>query len=278
VVVATEQSVRSLEESQRILQQRVEVGKAAEVNLFRINTRLANVRQELIKVQNALEVAHSLLNTLIGLPDITQRMKLAGELEYQAVSPDFQQSLESALQRNPRYQALKKEEEMQTFRVRIARAELYPQVRLKTTYLGATGAKDFFPIIDDATVGVMLSFPLFDFNAIRAKVRREGLKLRQFQQKLADMRLKVSLEVQTAILNITEASQQIQTAQVALKEAAESLRIEQIRVDVGKGIINDLLDAQADQLRAEVNHIQALSDYYIAQEALKKAIGAIEVE
>jgi outer membrane protein TolC len=68
----------------------------------------------------------------------------------------------------------------------------------------------------------------------------------------------------------------VQAAEAGLAQAREALRIEQLRLTLGRGIITDVLLAQADLLRAEVTHDEALAANQIARVQLQRALGTLE--
>jgi len=51
------------------------------------------------------------------------------------------------------------------------------------------------------------------------------------------------------------------------------LRLEQLKYANGKGLVNDVLLAQAKLLQVQVGYYTALRDYGVAQAALRRAIG-----
>ena len=274
-IKATEASVKSLEEARRVLEKLVEVGRAAKVDLFKINTRLAAVRQELIRIKNAQEIAYGLLNTLMGTEAVGPRVIPKGILEYIPKKFEIEESVKEALERRPEYQARLKELNIQKENVAIARSQRHPQISLRAQWTEATGDKQGTPFLSDFMAGIVLSMPIFDGRVIRSQVAQEEARLTRLEQEVMALRLDVIREVQEAFLNITEAESRIKTAQVALEEAREALRIEQLKLEVGRGIIEDLLDAQAAALQAERNVFGATADYSISIVALQKAIGAI---
>lgn len=273
-VKATEASVKALEEAKRNIEARVEVGKLPKVDLFKINTRLAAVSQELIRVKNEVEVSHVLLNTLIGI-DPTHRFTLKGPLDYTPKMVELTKSIDQAMALRPELRIAEKEVRIQEQGVRIARAERLPSVNLQTGYMGFESTRGQFFNFDDLTVGVNVSIPIFAGGAIRSRIAQEVAKLGRLQAELDRARLEVSREVNATYLSIIEAEARIKTAETALEEAREALRIEQLKTEVGKGIIEDLLDAQAAELQAETNYFRALADGNIAGIGLRKAIGVI---
>jgi outer membrane protein TolC len=275
-IKATKASLQALEEARKNISLLLDVGKAAQVDLFKINTRVAAVTQELIRVKNALELAHAGLNTLLGLEDVTQRLDILGQLTFTPQAIDLSQSLTEALERRPEIQIVRRQVEIQEQQVRIARSERLPQIQLNSRYLAATGDTETFRIDSDGTVGVSLSIPLFTSGVISARIGQAEAQLARVREELRQQQLIISLEVERAYLNLVEAQERQKTAEAALVEAREALRIEQMKLQLGKGIVEDLLDAQAAELQAETNLFRALADANIALAELRRAVGSIE--
>jgi len=273
---ANEVAVGNLVESKRIVGKFVEMGRAPRLDLLRIETRLANVRQKLIRANNAIEVAQAHLKTLMGLEAVTQGLTLEGALTYQPREADLAASLEEALTKRPAYQALSAEVRAREARVKEAFSERLPQLTLTGRYSVAHGNNTGGPIDaweSDATIMASLSLPIFDGGLIRSKVAKRRSGLEQQKYRLAGLRLAIQFEVQQAYQNLIEAGERVKNSEVALVAARESLQIEQFKLEVGKGIVNDVLDAQADQLKAEVNYAEALADHRVALAALDRATG-----
>ncbi|MBI4587919.1 MAG: TolC family protein [Candidatus Rokubacteria bacterium] len=273
-VGATEANVRALEEARKNIGSLVEVGRAPRVDLFKVNTRLAAVRQELTRARNEVELAHAVLKTLMGL-DVTEPLTVKGTLGTEAIPLDLGQDLRESERRRPELQARRRTVEVREQQVRIARGARLPSVSVRTQYLGGAGESEFGQPVGDFVVGVNVSVPLFTGGELTARIAQEEAKLARAREALEKARLDIQLDVQAAHLQTTEARERIATAQAALEEAREALRIEQLKMEVGKGIVEDLLDAQAAELQAETNHTRALADYNTALVARKKAIGRI---
>jgi outer membrane protein len=278
-VKATEASLKRLEESQRIVKQRRDVGKAADVDVFKINTRVAEVRQALIRVENALEVAHTILARLVGV-EPTEKIGVRGPLAYEERAVDLEESLKNAEERRPELLAKRREVDIAGQEVRVALAQRLPQLGFDSNYKwwgtpdGRFGNQD--SPAADVDLRVLLQAPLFE-EVLRQRHAEARAKLQQTKRELEEVRLRVKQEVKEAALNVAEARARIATAEAALKEAAEALRIEEMKVDVGKSTTEFLLDAQAAQLRSQENYFAAVADYDIQQMALRKAVGQIEV-
>jgi outer membrane protein len=273
-VRATEASVQALEEAQKNIRTLVEVGRLPRADLFKVNTRLAGVRQELIKVRNDVELAHAVLKTLMGL-EVTEPLGVKGALRSEPAAVDLPLDLKEAERRRPELQAARRAVEVQEQRVRIARGARLPRVDLRTQYAGGAGESDFGQPLGDFVIGVNVSIPIFTGGLLTARIAEEEARLARAREAFEKARLDVQLDVQTAHLGIGESRERITAAQVALEDAREALRVEQLKTEVGRGIVEDLLDAQAAELQAETNYTRALADYNTALVARRKAIGRI---
>ncbi len=273
-VKATEASVNALEEAQKNMRNRVEGGRAARVDLLKINTRLAAVRQELTRVRNEVELAHTVLKTLMGL-DVTEPLSVKGTLGSEGITLDLAQDLREAEARRPALQTSRRAVEVQEQRLRIAKGAQLPSIVLRSQYGGGGGAEDGGRSLQDFVAGVNISIPVFTGGQLTAQVAQEEAKLAKARAEFEKARLDVEREVLTAHLDIRDAEDRIATARAALGEAREVLRIEQLKSEVGRGIIEDLLDAQAAELQAETNYTRAFADYNTALVARRKAIGRI---
>lgn len=279
-VDAAQKSKEQLLESQRVVRQRFSVGKAAKVDTFKVNTRLAAVEQLLIRLLNQQTILQSALAVLLGEEVGTSRFEVAGDLR--TLSPvlktfaGLQEAQERAKQRRPELLATRQALDMQEKNIRISFAEHLPNITLRGQAQGITG--DNSALFAQQFAGIFFSVPLFAGGTIDAKVSQERIRLTKLQHELTQLTLRVAQEVQAAYLNTLEAQQRISAAQAALDEAKEVLRIEALKVQEGKSIIETLLDAQTAQLQAEQNFSAAVADYQIQLMALKKAIGQIEVE
>lgn len=276
VVEATEAAVRTLEESARIVEQRVDVGKAPVVDLYRIRTRLANTRQELIRRTGDLAKAKTRLREAMGVEDVLQRIDVADTLAYTPRQYDLSAAVEQALRRRPEYLAQSEMVKARGRMVTAAIAGYLPQVSFNG-YLSSAYGASWNRWRSDAGIVVNISLGFLD-PVNPAAVREAKAAQRAEEQRLQGLRLEVVRQVETAYLDVGEAEKRIRAAEAALQEARETVRIEQLKLEVGKGIINDLLDAEADLLQAEVNYATALADHNVAVFALERGIGGIDYE
>ena len=95
--------------------------------------------------------------------------------------------------------------------------------------------KSHYPGLRQSAQSLIMAFQ------IDAKVSQERLRFAKLRHELTQLTLKITQEVQAAYLNILEARQRIVAVQAALDEGKEVLRIEALKVQEGKSIIENLL-------------------------------------
>jgi outer membrane protein len=132
------------------------------------------------------------------------------------------------------------------------------------------------PFDDVGSVGGVIDIPVFEGGRIIARLREERANLAAARETLRTLELQVSLDVQTALLNVSSSLQRVKATEKTIEQGKESLRIEREKYDFGKGAITDVLDAQSELLVSQKNYYRALADYNTAQAQLRLAVGEIQ--
>src|SRR5206468_2790718 len=120
------------------------------------------------------------------------------------------------------------------------------------------------------------SLPLFDAGLRRANRRTAEADQRHRQLDLERMSLEVTQQVTSALLSLGAAEQNVTTAQAGARAAQEEYQVALERYQAGRGVLVEVLDALAARTRAQTNVVQALFDYNVAQDQLRRAIGEPE--
>jgi outer membrane protein TolC len=286
-ILVQKQLIRSLEFSKMTLENHlkrvnelIELQKSAKVDRLRMEVKLSDVNQKLVRERNILLIQHRLLANLMGIEESSTLFTVEGTLEHALpVLAPVENNVAIAFKQRPDYLAAKKEQEAQTRRIDVARAGHLPKISAFGSY-GGRGA--FNPteqpsnsdeVEDVGKAGLVIEIPLFEGGRIQAHVREEQAKLGATQERFRKLELQIRMEVETALSNITSAFERIQTTEKIIEQARESLRIEQEKYELGKGAILDVLDAQTSLLEAETNFYRALVDFNIEIAQFRLAIG-----
>jgi outer membrane protein TolC len=124
-------------------------------------------------------------------------------------------------------------------------------------------------------VGIGFKWRLFDSGQLQARTSALRSRARAAQQRLADLRSSVTLEVETAFYNRDEAAARIHAAAAAVVQAEENVRIARELYSSGLGTNNQVLDAETLRVISLTNRDDAGFDLLVAQYRLQRAIGEL---
>ena len=273
---SSQASVNALEEQRKNAQLLYDTGRIARVDLLKVEVQLANDKQRLFTLDEALANLGATLRYLMGEREegILYPLILCDTLDQPEFSAEFTEGLVKAHQLRPEYRIAQKTIQEAGLNRSAARGKLLPSVNGFAGYLDQFG---FDPSYKEANwfVGINVSMPLFD-KSLSADVTRERIQLAKSEQRLLAVDNQIRLDIRTALSSLQESRNRIAAATKATEQAHESFRIEQEKYKSGAGAMVDLLLAQAADLTAAANVTQALFDYNVALVAWRKATGTLE--
>jgi len=269
-IEAAGESVNALTESRRVVEQMTAEGKMAHVDLLKVDTRLADIQDTAIEFRNAREIEAGQLNALLGrsieIPVVVEKI-----LPRASAQPSLGQV--SALSRtgNVKYQLAEAQVSVAERAVALARSALMPSFSLAVDLLGQT-VDPFTMYSGGITAGVVGSFPVLDLTLTRkTQIARSRALERRADLKQAG--LDAAQTARAAYLQVKNSEERIRATEIAIGYAREALRVEQDKQRYGRGIIENLLDAQAALLTSEARYYRALSDYTTATAAVRRETG-----
>jgi outer membrane protein len=251
-----------------------EVGMASKFDLLRSEVEVANLKPQLIKARNNLNIAELNLKTLLGL-DLSQSIEIEGELKFELFEPDLEASIAQALVKRPELSQLNYQKKMAREMLKLARSSRFPSVAISGTY---NFWADMLNFEKDTwqnyyAVNLALTIPLFNGFSSSAKVAQSKAMIRELEftnKGFADM---VKFEVRQALLKLNEAKESILSQEKNVEQAEESLRIAELNFAEGMATTLDVSSVQAALTQAKTNYSQALFDYVISLAQLDKAMG-----
>ncbi|MGA7105746.1 MAG: TolC family protein [Candidatus Deferrimicrobiaceae bacterium] len=269
-------SVAALAEQDQNVKLLVNVGRAATVDLLKVEVQLANERQRLLTLEESLSTLEATLRFLMGekIGESRSPLVLSDFLSRPAVRADFPSGIAEAHSRRPEYLLAAKGAEEAAAVERITFGKLLPSVSASTGYIDQVG---FHPWYQEAnwSIGINLNIPLFD-KSLRADLARDRIGREKAKERLKAVDSRIRLDIQSALASLTDSGSRIDTAQKAVSQANESFRIEKLKYGSGAGTMADLLLAQAADITAAANYTQALYDYNAAVVAYRRATGTLE--
>lgn len=269
-------AVESLESHLKVANSFYEAGVIPINDLLKAEVELANAQHDLIKALNASRLSRASFNNLLSR-SINSLVEIEDILVYQLENPDFEEYLNIALQNRPEIKILEINSMQIDQQIKLAKSKYYPEIALNYNYIKEGDApevsgSDFHESSSWRAV-VGLSWTFWDWGKTRNSVRQNESLKRQLSQVRKALEDGIRLELQNAILDLSEAEKNIPTAQKAVDQAEENLRVSEDRYKTQVTTSTEVLDAQTLLSQARMNYYNALYDHNLAKAGLLRAIG-----
>lgn len=273
-VRVSEEAVKDAEEFYKNVKLQHEVGVASQFDLLRSEVRLANLKPQLIKAKNSLEIAKLNLKTILGI-DLSREIEIEGKMHYKPVEVDLDECIEKALANRPELKQLNFQEGIARQGFKMARASGLPSVAVSGQY---NYWADQFNFKDDNwqnyySLNLVLNIPIFNGLSSSAKMAKSKAVIKELELTQEGLMERLKFEVRQAILKINEAEESLLSQEKNVEQAEESLRIANLNYNEGLVTILDVQQAQTALAQAKTNYSQALYDYVAARAELDKAMG-----
>jgi outer membrane protein len=269
-----ESNVASLQAHTDDVQVMYDKQAVAQSDVLAAQVALANATQQRLRAANALRLATAAYNRWVGQPlDRTPDLDEPSAAPLTEASEPLDQLIAQAVERRPELAAVSAQQEGLEQAARSERAQGQPQVFLHAGYNHLDNQ-----ILDRenyASIGIGFQWRLFDSGQLQARTSALRSRAHAAEQRLADLRSQVRLDVETAYYNREDAAARIHAASTAVAQAEENVRIAKELYASGLGTNNQVLDAETLRIIAISNRDDASFDALIAQYRLQRAIGEL---
>ncbi|KQQ40353.1 hypothetical protein ASF61_06190 [Duganella sp. Leaf126] len=229
---------------------------------------------QLVQAQSSARSAAGQLASAVGLP-VTSALALADDgapLADQPNLPGVDQLL--AMARLTRADLASSQAQLRQgeAQLRATRAQGLPTLAL-SAQLNRSFSNNTSPA-GSRTIGLALSFPLYDGGLVRAQTGAAQARVEQLAAQSRQQQQSVELEVWQSFQGAASASAVIASARDLLASASEAEAAARERYRVGVGTLLELMVAQSDAAQARVSLIQAQYGARLAYASLAYAVGS----
>jgi len=286
LVTATEsvrvvgESITRIEAQHSDVKARFDAGFLPPNDVLTVATRVSQQRTLLLDTQNQRDSARAVLARLIGArvdADFEPEATLTeGALPVPASAQILDLTAQARGARADR-QALLFRVQGADARIDAARSGNHPWISVAAGYDYARPNPVIFPRQDawktSWDAGINVSWTLWNGGRTGAEVAEAKQQAAATRERLAEFDSQIALEIRQRQLDLATAEAQVRTAGEAVATALEARRVVQERVSAGVATTTDLLDAQQDQLEAELQRTRALANVKLAEARLARALG-----
>ncbi|MBU2600057.1 TolC family protein [bacterium] len=269
--VATD-SVKQVEAHLQIVHNLYNAGMVAKVDVLKAEVQLANTKQNLIKVENAVILAKALFNQILA-QDQSASVDVVDILEFTPYQVNLDTGIKEALTKRPELKQIMANIGVLAQIVRLSKSNYYPSMSMIGNYDYQKGAKQGNDWEKTWMAGIMINYNLWDWKAKRSKVNSAEANLESLKAQQLALADAITLEVRQAYLSMEETKKNIDVAQKSIGQAEEGLRITEEMYKEGCATNTDVLDSQTMLTQTRTNYYQALYDYNLARAKLQKAMG-----
>jgi outer membrane protein TolC len=236
---------------------------------------------QLTNLDSNREAALYSLNILLGLP-VADATEVIDEFSFKPLKENLEDNLQTAYGQRPEMLAAQAEVNSAQAQESYADHDIIPTLTVGGTY------NDTFAGIPYGTIGnvfytqnpfwqvnIGVNFPIWDGGVRYQEIKRSSSAVRLAEDTLEQTKRAVQKDVASAYVEVERNQQVYQIASSQVDAAREDLKIITQRYKNGGASVLDVVDAQANLLRTQLDEINALYNFHIAVFRLKEAMGSV---
>jgi outer membrane protein len=250
-----------------------EQGAVARNDVLRAELGLAAAQQRLIQAKGGVTLARGRLATMMGRAPDSEIDPVASNDEPGVEPPPLPagQAEQTAVDQRLELKEIAAHIDQATAGVRMSKSRMLPQVNAVANYTRQTSSLLGLP--KSWFIGATASWDIWEGGSTYYGISESKAQLAQAleaRRKTEDM---IRLDVRSAHVGVTTASEALEVSRRAVEQAEENFRIEQKRYESTSNTSFDVLDAETQLTTARGQHQAAIYDYLIAKSNLARAMG-----
>ena len=270
--IIADQEVAQLRDHLKIARDLYEFGVVTHNDVLQAEVALADAKQRLISVQNAITNTQGSLDKLIGQPIHTMH-KLKDENITPVPDLNLADATQAALDTRSDLKAAAGRMQQGEKSITETRAGHFPR-------LYAMGGQYYqqsrYALHENQWFAILgLNWKIFSGFDTQAQVAQARERVNQLTVQKKDLAEQIKLEVQNAYLGLKETAERIAVTKDAVNQGEENLRLNEERYKEQVGTATDVIDAQTLLTRVRVNYNNAVYDHQVQKAQMLRAIGRI---
>jgi outer membrane protein len=298
---------KQAEQTVTLLHKKFRIGTIIWIDVLEAETKLNEIKYELIKSQGDFQVAMATLNETIGV-DPGMKTRVIKEFPIRQIKGDFDTLISLALKNRPDLLYETENLKFERLRMKLNRSKELPNINLTGSY---SWEGDDFPgqesewavmlnltySLHNSTLSSNISqnklykteynfakedeefdvegikFSIFDGSSNKVNLRRAKADYRLSSNRLAKLKRTIIKEVREALNKFLEAQATIDTTRKSIEYTEEKLKILEERLRLRETTEIDVLEARVQLVDAKIRNLQTLYERSMAIAGLYKAIG-----
>lgn len=273
-----------LKELERV-KARYEAGVTSVNFVYSQEAELGNRELDIVRAENDFRVAKSTLLILMGIsPEIESDFDEASlpanitsdELnQFRSKYGDFETALAYSMDNRFDIQALRSGIEAAKNQIQIASATYYPTLSASGGWTWSNYYLQDFSRLGYSFLGLNLSVPVFENFRTNLNIENAKLQLLSKETEIFNKEQNIRQSLKTAMLNLQAAEKQMEITERSLLAAQKNYEFSNERYRIGTATVSDFFIANNLLVTTQINRINAVYSYFIAQKEVLFAIGLL---
>ena len=260
-----ENSLKELNETNKNLNESLELDLIQKKPVLDINYRISELKSNIISIKSELDIRKMTLKSLMGVDkneDITIKNIVIPEVKLADIS--LESDTQYALENKSTIKSLELSKEMSEANKKIKKADLLPKVNLKANYemFGETYGTAITAKDNSWNVELTATMTLFDFGMSYDEVTKVKKEIESKDLDEETAKDKIEIGIKNAYSELQRLLEIIDVKKEALISTKENYRIEKDKFDVLLNTSIDLLGAENNLSKVQVELINAQIDAY----------------
>lgn len=240
-------------------------GMIQKSDVLDMNVRVSEIDNQIQYAKSNVRNASDYLYFLLNENSENKVFKPSGKLQYQ----------ENMLSQNPQLkndrkdlQAYQKSLEAYDYMIKSSKAKFLPKVNA----FGSFEMYDNKPYEFNANgylVGVQVAWNVFDGLKSKSEIEKYKADLKKSQTEIEQYQKQSALELNKSYRQVLDADNKVSLSKLAWEQTAEAYRIHKNRYEQGLEKASDLLNAETQMSKKELEYQQAIFEYNTALEYYK---------
>jgi outer membrane protein TolC len=250
----------------------VKNGSALKVAEIGSRARLLESKHSLMTLELQIADLNSQFNDLLGLP-LDTKLELDPGVKTEVVLPAKDQCVRMAWVENPEIRSAEEAVRKADAAVAAARTKYIPDITAFARHSYQNGVP--FLVHNFGTVGVNLTYDIFDFGRRRAEVRQHEAQVRKAQENLERLKDEVAVQVDRTYNKLERTKNMVEVAQQLVALRSEGERLASNQSQHGLVLVSERRKAGAEVYKAQADLLQANLAYVLARAELDRTIGVV---
>lgn len=248
-------------------------GIIARNDLLKAQLQLAKVQLSLDEANKNVNVVNFALVTLLNLPEGYKigidENQFDGNAPLNPIS-----NAEQALQNRKDLESVKFYQKANDNNIKIARSGYFPSIALSAGYI-ALSLQNIADVTNAINFGGGISYNLSSLFKTSKEVKVAKSKAEELKQTEAMLTESIKIQTQQALENFYLAQKQNKVYQQAIEQAKENYRIIKDKNDNGLATTTELIDADVEQLNANINFANSRANVLLKYYEMLSASGLL---